>query len=215
MRRRVLSSLLAGLVAAGAVSSPGAVAIAQSNIQYDYDSLGRLCRARYLSGRVINYEYDANNNRKAVTTTLSGGVTNSAACPNVTGVAGTASAARPRNNKAPTVPTSIAAKMCWQMHVISWYGASDQACVEREVNILRYAFDADFNELEILSASIASGPGSVRVDTDKKSIWVTPPASGPENVQTTISYTVKDSAGATATGSLVVTYYTVTTYFFV
>lgn len=79
MRRRVLPSLLAGLVAAGAIGSPGALAVAQSNIQYDYDSLGRLCRARYLSGRVINYEYDANNNRKVVTTTLSGGVTNSTA----------------------------------------------------------------------------------------------------------------------------------------
>ncbi len=214
-RRRsswVLAALLAWSSGAASLALPQA-ASAGVAAQYDYDAQGRLCRARLPSGKTINYTYDSNNNRKVVTQLLTGGATTSTACPMVTGVPAGVSPARPRSNHAPTIPTLVQAKACWQSVILNSGWAT--ACPEQQVNLLRYAFDFDFNSITILSAAVTSGPGSVRVDANKLSIWVTPPASGPDGVQTTILYTVKDSVGATATGTLTITFYTSSGYVFI
>jgi len=180
------------------LAQPQPVAAQTTSVQYDYDALGRVCRARYLAGETINYEYDANGNRKQVTQKTSGGVTTSSACPMVTGSAVPASAARPRTNVAPSVSASLSVTLC-----VQYLG---MACDPQQVNVLRYAFDWDFQPVTVISTAMQSGPGSVVISPDAKSIKVTPPASAPTGTPAQVIFTISDGAGGTATGYLNINY---------
>jgi YD repeat-containing protein len=187
------------LAAVAGVATPPAPALAQStSVQYDYDALGRVCRARYQGGQTINYRYDANGNRKEMDQKTSGGVTNSADCPMVTASAAPASAARPRTNIPPTVAATLNVTLCATMYA--------SACPVQRVNVLRYAFDWDLNSITVISTAMQSGPGTVAVTSGAQSISVTPPASAPNGTTAQVIYTVSDGVGGTATGYVNITY---------
>ncbi len=194
-----LHGLIAALVAVSSLTAPVGEANAQSvSVQYDYDSLGRVCRARYSGGETINYEYDANGNRRQVKQETSGGATNSAACPMVTASAAPASAARPRTNSAPTVPSTLSATLCGM-----WLGSP---CGGQSINVLRYAFDWDLQPLTVISTAMQTGPGTVVVTSGGKSITVTPPSGVANGATAQVIYTVSDGGGGTATGYINITY---------
>lgn len=172
---------------------------AQTTVQYDYDSLGRVCRARWAGGQTINYEYDANSNRRVVTQKTSGGVTNSAACPQVTASAAPASAARPRTNAPPSLPSGLNVTLC-----VLYYGS--YSCGPQQVNVLRYAFDWDFQPVTVISTAMQSGPGTIAISPDGKSVKVTPPASAPNGTLAQAIFTISDGNGGTATSYLNITY---------
>lgn len=193
-----IHGLIAALVVASSLVTPTGPAIAQTSVQYDYDALGRVCRARYSGGETINYEYDANGNRKQVKQETSGGATNSTACPMVTASAAPASAARPRTNSVPVLPSTLNATLCGMM-----YG---YACTGQRVNVLRYAFDWDLQPLTVISVAMQSGPGTVAITSGAKSITVTPPSSVANGATAQVIYTVSDGIGGTATGYVNITY---------
>lgn len=129
---------------------------------------GSVARAIVAGG--INYQCDANGNRKEVDQKTSGGATTSAACPQVDASAAPASTARPRTNRPPELPATMCATM--RDHV-QRRGSLLTATYQR----FRYAFDWDLQPVTVISAAMQSGPGTVAIAPDGKSISVTPPAT--------------------------------------
>ncbi len=198
-RSLVLNGWMAGLFGLSALAAAPMPALATStSVQYDYDSLGRVCRARYQGGQTINYGYDANSNRKVVSSQTTGGATTSTDCPMVTSAAAPASTARPRNNTPPAIAASLNADLC-----VTSFGS---ACPEQQVNVLRFAWDWDFEAVTVISAAMQSGPGTVRIDAASRSIWVTPPSSATTGTPAQVIFTISDGHGGTATSYLNINY---------
>jgi YD repeat-containing protein len=139
-----------------------AAAPAAADVQYIYDSAGRLSRAIYSNGITIEYRYDAAGNRTQIVTTN---------VPNSSPVA---------VNDTGSVNTSASVNLM----------------------VLGNDSDPEGNSLIITSANILTGGGSVTIQGGATYLRYTAPAtSGPK----TLTYTISDQAGGSATATVTVT----------
>lgn len=176
MKLHLLAAATFGLVLSCA-------APAHADVQYVYDSSGRVIRAIYSNGVTVEYRYDAAGNRIRVFTDPPPGSARAAPRPD-------------RSRPAPTRNASTAN----EAPVAHDKEASATINTSQIIEVLNGDTDANGDTLTVTGVSTATG-GSARVgEGGGYVVFDAPPTPG----SYAFSYTVSDSQGATDTAAVTV-----------